>query len=103
MESRVTRLESDVRHINITLTDMKQDIRVLRSDVKTLEEKMDNKLDAMDAKFSARFDAMDTKFSARFDAINIRFDSFQRWLVGILITSLIIPVVVAFITPLITK
>lgn len=41
LESRVAKVEANVEHINVTLTDIKQDIRELRVDLKDLKKGAD--------------------------------------------------------------
>jgi phage host-nuclease inhibitor protein Gam len=59
MEARIARVESDVTHVLTHVADIKTDVRALRT-------RMDERIDRLETKFETKLDALEKKLDSRF-------------------------------------
>jgi len=64
LDDRVTRLETNVEHIQKDVSDMKVDIRRLNDKIDAVDQKLTAKIDGVEEKLTAKIDAVDHKMTA---------------------------------------
>ena len=69
VEERVARLEVNVEHILLDVSDIKIDIRRLNDKFDTVEQRLTDKIDGVDQKLSDKIDGVDQKLSDKIDGV----------------------------------
>lgn len=72
----------------------------LTSRIDELDARLSARINELDAQLSARIDGLAAHMNARFDAIDKRFAEIDRrftWLIGLVIVSILLPVVQRFV------
>ena len=59
------------------------EIAVIKTEIKNLNEKIDNKFESLEKKFDAKFESLEKKFDAKFDGIDAKFDGVDAKFDGI--------------------
>ena len=84
--------------------EFKADFNKLDSKIDSVVEKLDTKIDTVRSEFKADFNKLDTKIDSvaekldtKFDKLNTKIDSNFKWLAGIMIAGILIPIALNFI------
>jgi chromosome segregation ATPase len=82
VEERLARLESNVEHIQLDVSEMKVDLRRLNDKIDGVDQRLSAKIDGGDQKLSDKIDSVEQKLSAKIDAVDqklsARIDSFDQ-------------------------
>jgi restriction endonuclease S subunit len=74
LEERVARIEGILEQMDKRLNHIKSDIVGLRAEIRELRSDM-----------YGRFDSLRDEMNSRFDGLNSRFDSFLKWIIGLIL------------------
>jgi chromosome segregation ATPase len=70
VEARIARLESDMGHARVDLSDVKSDVRVLRDKIDVLGEKLAERSDSLGDKLEIRIESVNTNLGKRIDDLS---------------------------------
>lgn len=78
LEDRVARLETNVEHIRIDVSDMKVDIRRLNDKVDGLDQKLTAKIDGLDQRLTGKIDSLKDVVTALAPNMEKQFASLDK-------------------------
>jgi len=91
LEERIAKIEGILEQMDKRLNHIESDIVGLRAEIRELRSEMYKRLDDLRGEMNSRFDSlggeMNERFKeidSRFDGLNSRFDSFLRWIIGLI-------------------
>jgi len=91
LEERVARIEGILEQMDKRLNHIESDIVGLRAEIRELRSDIYKRLDDLRGEMNSRFDSLRGEINERFkeidslfDGLNRRFDSFLRWIIGLI-------------------
>ena len=93
------RFESEIKRIDTTLTDERKNREKFESEVLKRFDKVDVRFDKVDARFDKLEKSIDSRFEkvdAKFDKMNDKMDSHFRWMIGFLVSAILIPIALQY-------
>ena len=87
---RLPRLESDVKHIQTDVSDIKSDLRRTNDKVDRLGERLDAKIDRSSERLDTKIDDLGVRLETKIDAmgskLSAKIDTGMLWLMGFITT-----------------
>ena len=75
----------------------RDDMENLRKEFKSDFNKLDSKIDSVAEKLDTKIDSVAEKLDTKIDKLNSKIDSNFKWLAGIMIAGILIPIALNFI------
>jgi DNA-binding ferritin-like protein len=77
--------------------EFKADFNKLDTKIDSVTEKLDTKIDSVAEKLDTKIDSVAEKLDTKIDKLNTKIDSNFKWLAGIMIAGILIPIALNFI------
>ena len=75
----------------------RDDMESLRKELKEDNQKLDTKIDSVAEKLDTKIDSVAEKLDTKIDKLNSKIDANFKWLAGIMIAGILIPIALNFI------
>ncbi len=75
MEARMARLEEKADRAQSDISDLRIEVRGIRSDMKEMDHRLTTKIEDVDKRLTARIEGLDQKLAAKIDAVDVRLSS----------------------------